>query len=77
MSEEKVKADRQRGVVLSFKDHKGYGFIREDSSGNDIFFHWSYLQMDGYKTVKIGAKVSYEVGANHNGAMAVQIRIEE
>lgn len=74
MSEEKV--ERKTGTVLSFKDHKGYGFIREDSTGNDIFFHWSYLQMEGYKTIKPGCKVSYEVGANHQGAMAVQIRIE-
>lgn len=69
--------ERKLGTVLSFKDHKGYGFIREDSSGNDIFFHWSYLQMDGYKTIKPGSKVSYEIGANHHGAMAVQIRLQE
>lgn len=75
MNEEKVI--RKIGTVLSFKDHKGYGFIREEDSGNDIFFHWSYLQMDGYKTVKPGIKVSYEVGANHNGPMAVQIRLEQ
>lgn len=71
------QAERRQGVVLSFKDHKGYGFIREENSSKDIFFHWSYLQMDGYKTIKPGTKVSFEVGTNHLGPMAVQIRIEE
>lgn len=71
------KLERKSGTVLSFKDHKGYGFIKEDGSGNDIFFHWSYLQMDGYKTIQVGTRVSYEIGANHHGAMAVQIQLEK
>jgi CspA family cold shock protein len=68
---------RKMGKVVSFQDHKGYGFIKEEDGGGDIFFHWSYIQMEGFKTVKPGQRVSYEISENHQGPMAVAIKIEE
>lgn len=69
-------SDRKYGRVVWFRDHKGYGFIRPEDSDDDIFFHWSYLKMEGYKTVKPNALVSFEVGTNHKGPMAVNILFE-
>lgn len=72
-------SERLKGYVLWFSDPKGYGFICPDGykpNENDIFFYFRYLQMDGFKTVKPGARVSFEVGDNHRGPMAVNIVIE-
>jgi cold shock protein len=71
-----MMSDRRFGRVVWFKDHKGFGFIRPDNSDEDIFFHWSYLKVEGYKTIKPNAKVSFELGSNHKGVMATNIAIE-
>lgn len=65
------------GTVIWFSDKQGYGFIRPDGENRDIFFHWSYLQMDGFKTIKPDARVTFEVGDNHRGPMAIRIQIED
>lgn len=71
--------ERMQGTVVWFSDVKGFGFIKpdgqEDGKG-DLFFHWSYLQMNGFKTVKPGSVVTFEVGDNHKGSMAIRIKIE-
>ena len=72
--------ERQNGYVLWFSDAKGFGFICPegyDPGDNDIFFYYAYLRMDGFKTVKPNSKVSFEVGENHQGPMAVNVVIEE
>jgi len=71
-----LMVERRFGNVVWFKDHKGFGFIRPDDSEADVFFHWSYLQLDGYKTIKPNARVSFEIGQNHKGPMATSIEIE-
>ncbi len=56
------------GTVKWFNPEKGYGFIsRED--GDDIFVHFSEIQMDGYKTLEEGARVSFEVIEGTNGKL--------
>lgn len=68
---------RYYGTVLWFGDHLGYGFIDpDDSAQNDIFFHFSYLHMKGWKTIAKGTRVSFEIGRNHKDAMAVKIDFE-
>jgi cold shock protein len=51
---------REKGVVKWFNAAKGYGFIQR-STGEDVFVHFSALQMDGYRTVEEGSEVEFEV----------------
>jgi len=53
-------ADTFEGTVKWFDPRKGYGFI-ERENGADIFCHFSVINVDGYKTLKDGQKVSFEV----------------
>ena len=50
----------QQGTVKWFNAKKGYGFI-SDEAGNDVFVHFSALNMDGFKELKDGEKVEFEV----------------
>jgi len=49
------------GTVKWFNDSKGFGFITPDDGGEDLFAHFSAIQMQGFKTLKEGQKVSFEV----------------
>ena len=49
------------GTVKWFNDAKGYGFITPDEGGEDLFAHFSAIQMNGFKTLKEGQKVSFEI----------------
>ena len=64
----KKEATMAEGTVKWFNPEKGYGFIsRED--GDDIFVHFSEIQMDGYKTLDEGQRVSFEVTEGANGKL--------
>ncbi|HEY3317280.1 MAG TPA: cold-shock protein [Coriobacteriia bacterium] len=54
------------GVVKWFNPDKGYGFISRDD-GDDIFVHYSEIQMDGFKTLAEGQSVEFEVTTGQNG----------
>ena len=62
------------GSVKWFNNAKGYGFILPDGGGEDLFAHYSAIQMDGYKTLNAGQKVSFDVVQGANGLQAVNIR---
>ncbi|MBQ1900975.1 MAG: cold shock domain-containing protein [Lachnospiraceae bacterium] len=62
-----------RGTVKWFNGGKGYGFI-SDMEGKDVFFHYSAIEMDGYKTIDNGAEVEYEVTEGKNGPQAVNVK---
>ena len=49
------------GTVKWFNDAKGYGFITPDDGSEDLFAHFSAIQMNGFKTLKEGQKVSFEL----------------
>ena len=49
------------GTVKWFNDAKGFGFITPDDGSDDLFAHFSAIQMNGFKTLKEGQKVSFEV----------------
>jgi len=49
------------GVVKFFNSDKGYGFITDDETKKDIFVHFSSINVEGYKTLTEGQKVSFEV----------------
>ena len=65
------------GKVKWFNDAKGFGFIEPDGGGADVFAHFSAITMDGYKSLKEGARVAYEVTQGPKGLTAVNIHAEE
>jgi CspA family cold shock protein len=62
------------GTVKWFNDAKGYGFITPDDGGEDLFAHFSAIQMSGFKTLKEGQKVSFEVTQGPKGKQASNIQ---
>lgn len=52
------------GTVKWFNAEKGYGFITNDANGEDVFVHFSAIQIDGYKTLTEGQKVSFDTEAD-------------
>lgn len=62
------------GTVKWFNNAKGYGFILPDEGGEDLFAHYSAIEMDGYKTLKAGQTVQFEVTPGEKGLHATQIK---
>jgi len=62
------------GKVKWFNNAKGYGFILPEQGGEDLFAHYSTIQMDGYKTLRAGQDVLFEVEAGPKGLHAINIR---
>lgn len=66
------------GTVKWFNNAKGYGFILgEGSNGEDLFVHYSSIKMDGYKTLKAGQIVTYDIIQGPKGLHAVNISIPQ
>ena len=61
-----------RGKVKWFNDAKGYGFIEQDG-GEDVFVHFSAIQMDGFKTLAEGQMVSFEIKSGDKGLHAANV----
>jgi CspA family cold shock protein len=61
-----------KGTVKWFNNQKGYGFI-SDEQGNDVFVHYSGLNMEGFKSLEEGAEVEYEVVNGEKGPQAVNV----
>lgn len=62
------------GTVKWFNNAKGFGFISTEESEQDIFAHYSTIQMDGYRTLKAGQLVQFEVEEGPKGFHAHDIR---
>jgi CspA family cold shock protein len=70
-SEENV-AVREKGTVKWFNAAKGYGFIQR-SNGEDVFVHFSAIQMNGYRTLEEGLEVEFEVKRGPKGLQAENV----
>ncbi|HET6410631.1 MAG TPA: cold-shock protein [Anaeromyxobacter sp.] len=61
------------GTVKWFNDAKGYGFISQEG-GEDVFVHHTAIQMDGFRTLKEGEKVEFDVTQGPKGLQAANVR---
>jgi len=61
------------GSVKWFNNAKGYGFVKPDGQNEDVFVHFSAIDMDGYKTLKEGQKVEFEISQGPKGLHAVHV----
>ncbi len=66
-----------KGKVKWFNNAKGYGFIIEDGCSDDLFAHFSSVQMEGYKTLKAGQTVTFDKKPSDKGIHAVNIVPQE
>lgn len=62
------------GTVKWFNDTKGFGFITPEAGGDDLFAHFSAIQGQGFKTLKEGQRVSFDVTSGPKGQQASNIR---
>ncbi|WP_075187969.1 cold shock domain-containing protein CspD [Teredinibacter haidensis] len=63
------------GTVKWFNNAKGFGFILPDTGGEDLFAHYSSIDMEGYRTLKAGQPVSFEIEQGDKGLHAKQIKV--
>lgn len=63
------------GVVKWFNNAKGFGFVSPDGGGDDVFAHFSAIEMDGYKSLRQGQKVEFDVSHGPKGLFAQKIRL--
>jgi cold shock protein len=61
------------GTVKWFNDAKGYGFISQEG-GDDVFVHHTAIQMDGFRTLKEGERVEFDVTQGPKGLQAANVR---
>lgn len=62
------------GIVKWFNDAKGFGFITPDEGGEDLFAHFSAIEIEGFKTLKEGQNVTFEVVTGPKGKQAAHIK---
>ncbi|MDH3900786.1 MAG: cold-shock protein [Gammaproteobacteria bacterium] len=62
------------GIVKWFSNSKGYGFISPDEGGEDVFAHFSAIEMEGYKTLNEGQKVEFDITDGPKGLQASNIK---
>jgi cold shock protein len=63
----------QEGTVKWFSQEKGYGFIKPDDGGEDLFVHHTGIAGEGFKTLEEGEKVTYEVTEGRRGLQATNV----
>ncbi len=61
------------GKIKWFNDQKGFGFIADDAGGEDVFVHFSVVEMDGFKSLKEGQEVEYDAESSDKGLKATRV----
>jgi CspA family cold shock protein len=64
---------RETGRVERFMDEKGFGFIKPDNGGKDVFVHHSAIQGSGFKSLKPGTRVEFEIKQDPKGPRAENV----
>ncbi len=64
-----------KGTVKWFNAKKGFGFITNSETGEDVFVHYSGIVSDGYKTLDEGQNVSFDIEQGAKGAQAVNVTV--
>jgi len=67
--------NKKRGRVKWFSEEKGYGFISPEDGGDDVFFHYSVIQLKGFKTLSEGQLVEFNDEKTNNGMKATCVKI--
>lgn len=62
------------GTVKWFSESRGYGFIAPNNGGDDVFAHYSAIEMDGFRTLREGQQVEFQVADGPMGPEALRIR---
>jgi len=65
----------QKGTVLRFNKIKGYGFIKPDEGDSEVFVHFSQVEMAGYKELKEGQRISFELEKGERGDFATKVEL--
>jgi len=63
-----------KGKVKWFNENKGYGFIQQ-ANGEDVFVHYSVIEMDGFKTLSEGTEVEFEFTNGDKGLLATKVLV--
>jgi cold shock protein len=64
-----------KGTVKWFNDSKGFGFIEQEGGGEDVFVHHTAIQMDGYRSLKEGQRVAFEITKEAKGLRAANVKL--
>jgi CspA family cold shock protein len=67
---------RETGIVKWFNDEKGFGFIARDN-GDDVFVHFTAINMEGRRSLQEGQNVSFEVTAGQKGPQAENVQLAD
>ena len=65
----------KKGTVKWFNAQKGYGFITNESTGEDVFVHFSGIAGEGYKSLEEGQNVTFDITEGNRGLQAVNVTV--